>query len=84
MPCARYQRNCQKSTLVVVIIGDGELLTSAPSSVAGELSLVRTGFYASLGRSKSRVNLPTSFLWLTSVHVFHLLFIGIQIEGPMA
>ena len=43
MPFARHQRNSQKSTLVVVIIrGDGELLTSAPSVVAGEMSLVRT------------------------------------------
>ena len=37
MPFARHQRNSQRSTLVVVISGDGELLTSAPSSVAGEM-----------------------------------------------
>ena len=40
---ARHQGNSQRSTLVVVISGDGELLTSAPNSVAGEMS-VRTGF----------------------------------------
>ena len=43
MPFARHQRNSQRSTLVVVISSDGELLTSAPSSVAGEMSLVRSG-----------------------------------------
>ena len=31
---------------MVVISGDGELLTNTPSSVAGEMSLVRTGFNA--------------------------------------
>ena len=44
MPFVRHQRNSQRSTLVVVISGDGELLTSAPTSVEGEMSLVRTGF----------------------------------------
>ena len=29
---------------MVVILGDGELLSSAPRSVAGEMSLVLTGF----------------------------------------
>ena len=36
MPFARHQRNSQRSTLVVVISGDGELLTSAPNCVADE------------------------------------------------
>ena len=38
---ARYRRNIQRSTLVVLLVvlisGDGELLTSAPNSVAGEM-----------------------------------------------
>ena len=41
---ARHQGNSQRSTLVVVISGDGELLTSVPNSVAGEMLSVRTGF----------------------------------------
>ena len=45
MPFARHQRNSQRNTLVVVISGDGEMLTSAPSSVAGEMGLVCTAFY---------------------------------------
>ena len=44
MPFARHQRNSQRSILVVVISGDGKLLTSAPSSVAGEMLFMRTGF----------------------------------------
>ena len=44
MPFARHKCNSQRSNLVVVISSDGELLTSAPSSVAGEMSLVCTGF----------------------------------------
>ena len=42
-PFARHHHNSQWSTLVVVICGDGELLTSAPSFVEGQLNLVRTG-----------------------------------------
>ena len=45
MPFARHQRSSQRGTLVVVIIGDCELLTSTPCSVADEMSLVSTGFY---------------------------------------
>ena len=41
---ARYQGNSQRSALVVVISGGGELLTSAPRGVPSEMSLVRTGF----------------------------------------
>ena len=37
MPFARHQRNSQRSTLVVVISGDGEQLTTAQNSVAGEM-----------------------------------------------
>ena len=44
MPFAKHQRNSQKSTLVVVISGDGELLTSVLSSVAGEMMPVRSGY----------------------------------------
>ena len=44
MSFARHQRTSQRSTLVVVISGDGELLTSARNSVADEMSLIRTGF----------------------------------------
>ena len=35
MPIARHQRSSQRGTPVVVICGDGDLLTSAPSSVVG-------------------------------------------------
>ena len=41
MPFVGHQRKSQRSTLVVVISGDGELVTSAPSSVAGEMLPVR-------------------------------------------
>ena len=43
MPFTRHQRNSQRITLVVVSSGDGELLSSAPSSVAGEMLPVRMG-----------------------------------------
>ena len=42
MHFSRHQRNSQRSTFVVVITGDGEQLTSAPSSVAKEMLPVRT------------------------------------------
>ena len=47
MPFARYRRSSKRRTLgvrvtVVVISGDGELLTSVPNSVAGEMLLVHT------------------------------------------
>ena len=41
---ARHQRNRQRGTLMVVISGDGELLTNTPSGVACEMRLVRTAF----------------------------------------
>ena len=46
IPFAWYQRNSQRNTLVVVINGDGELLTSAASRVARKMLPVRiyTGF----------------------------------------
>ena len=44
MPFARYQRNSQRSTLVVVISADGDQLTSAPSSVGGKMLPVCTVF----------------------------------------
>ena len=43
MAFARHQRNSQRSTLVMVISTDGELLTSASSSVVGEMFPVGTG-----------------------------------------
>ena len=41
---------------MVVITADGELLTSAPSSVAGEMSLVRMGFKESINYLPSEFN----------------------------
>ena len=49
MPFARHQCNSQlKSTLLVVISGDGDLLTSTSSSVASEMLPVRTKLVNSL------------------------------------
>ena len=57
---AKHQRNSQRSTIVVVIISDGELLTSALNSVAGEMLPVRTGHY------------PSSWFWLNLAKIIRI------------
>ena len=67
MTFARDQRNSQRSTLVVVIISDGELLTSAPCSVAGEMLPVQNRLQSMVSVVSEEYRCPTCYSNLYSV-----------------
>ena len=90
VPFANHQRNNQRSNLVVVISGDGELITSVPSSVAGEILSVRTAINWMCGILMCLYYISCAFVlklacsrckWLNFLHYIWTIFFSYQWSG---